>query len=192
MVSPTKDPYPVLVSSPLAPTADAPPASLDQFLAGVGPRAFRFAEAGLRHREDALDAVQDSLIRMLDYREKPAAEWPPLFWSILRRRVIDLQRRRRFRLPFWRDNVDSDGEPVDWADEGPGPADVHAGREQYDVLVQALRTLPPRQREAFTLRVLQDLDGATTARAMGCSEGAVKTHLARARDALRTLMENPT
>jgi len=192
MVSPTKDPYPVLVSSPLAPTADAPPASLDQFLAGVGPRAFRFAEAGLRHREDALDAVQDSLIRMLDYREKPAAEWPPLFWSILRRRVIDLQRRRRFRLPFWRDNVDSDGEPVDWADEGPGPADVHAGREQYDALVQALRTLPPRQREAFTLRVLQDLDGATTARAMGCSEGAVKTHLARARDALKTLMENPT
>ncbi|MBD8644475.1 RNA polymerase sigma factor [Stenotrophomonas sp. CFBP 13724] len=192
MVSPTKDPYPVLVSSPLAPTADAPPASLDQFLAGVGPRAFRFAEAGLRHREDALDAVQDSLIRMLDYREKPAAEWPPLFWSILRRRVIDLQRRRRFRLPFWRDNVDSDGEPVDWADEGPGPADVHAGREQYDALVQALRALPPRQREAFTLRVLQDLDGATTARAMGCSEGAVKTHLARARDALRTLMEDPT
>ncbi|WP_083491970.1 RNA polymerase sigma factor [Stenotrophomonas chelatiphaga] len=192
MVSPTKDPYPVLVSSPLAPTADAPPASLDQFLAGVGPRAFRFAEAGLRHREDALDAVQDSLIRMLDYREKPAAEWPPLFWSILRRRVIDLQRRRRFRLPFWRDNVDSDGEPVDWADEGPGPAEVHAEREQYDALVQALRALPPRQREAFTLRVLQDLDGATTARAMGCSEGAVKTHLARARDALRTLMENPT
>ena len=192
MVSPTKDPYPVLVSSPLAPTADAPPASLDQFLAGVGPRAFRFAEAGLRHREDALDAVQDSLMRMLDYREKPAAEWPPLFWSILRRRVIDLQRRRRFRLPFWRDNVDSDGEPVDWADEGPGPADVHAGREQYDALVQALRALPARQREAFTLRVLQDLDGATTARAMACSEGAVKTHLARARDALRTLMENPT
>ncbi|WP_312684555.1 RNA polymerase sigma factor [Stenotrophomonas chelatiphaga] len=192
MVSPTKDPYPVLVSSPLAPTADAPPASLDQFLAGVGPRAFRFAEAGLRHREDALDAVQDSLIRMLDYRDKPAAEWPPLFWSILRRRVIDLQRRRRFRLPFWRDNVDSDGEPVDWADDGPGPAEVHAEREQYDALVQALRALPPRQREAFTLRVLQDLDGATTARAMGCSEGAVKTHLARARDALRTLMENPT
>lgn len=192
MVSPTKDPYPVLVSSPLAPTADAPPASLDQFLAGVGPRAFRFAEAGLRHREDALDAVQDSLIRMLDYRDKPAAEWPPLFWSILRRRVIDLQRRRRFRLPFWRDNVDSDGEPVDWADDGPGPAEIHAEREQYDALVQALRALPPRQREAFTLRVLQDLDGATTARAMGCSEGAVKTHLARARDALRTLMENPT
>ena len=189
MVSPAKDPYPVLVSSPLTSPVDAVPASLDQFLAGVGPRAFRFAEAGLHHREDALDAVQDSLMRMLDYRDKPAAEWPPLFWSILRRRVIDMQRRRRFRLPFWRDNVDRDGEPVDWADDGPGPADVHAQRARYDALVQALRRLPARQREAFTLRVLQDLDGATTAQAMGCSEGAVKTHLSRARDALKTLME---
>lgn len=190
MVRPMKETYPVLVSSPL-PVADAPHASLDAFLASVGPRAFRFAEAGLRQRDDALDAVQDSLLRMLDYRDKPAAEWPPLFWSILRRRVIDMQRRRRFRLPFWRDNVDAQGDAVDWADEGPGPADVHAEREQYDALVQALRALPARQREAFTLRVLQDLDGATTARAMGCSEGAVKTHLSRARDALKTLRENP-
>jgi RNA polymerase sigma-70 factor (ECF subfamily) len=34
-----------------------------------------------------------------------------------------------------------------------------------------------------------DLDGATTARAMGCSEGAVKTHLARARQALQDYLE---
>ena len=181
----------MLVSSPL-PVVDAPPASLDAFLASVGTRAFRFAEAGLRHREDALDAVQDSLLRMLDYRGKPAAEWPPLFWSILRRRVIDMQRRRRFRLPFWRDNVDAEGQSVDWADQRPGPAAIHEHQQQYQALVDALRRLPARQREAFTLRVLQDLDGTTTAQAMGCSEGAVKTHLARARQALQSLMENPT
>ncbi|KAF1013912.1 MAG: ECF RNA polymerase sigma factor SigD [Stenotrophomonas maltophilia] len=195
MVSPMKDPYPVLVSSPVPPPArpaagaDALPASLDAFLAGVGPRAFRFAEAGLRQREDALDAVQDALLRMLDYRSKPAADWAPLFWSILRRRVIDLQRRRRFRLPFWRDNQDADGADIDWADPGPDPAQAHEQQQQYQRLVQALRLLPARQREAFTLRVLQDLDGATTARAMGCSEGAVKTHLARARQALQDHLE---
>ena len=181
----------MLVSSPLT-VVDVPHASLDVFLAGIGTRAFRFAEAGLRHREDALDAVQDSLLRMLEYRDKPAAEWPPLFWSILRRRVIDMQRRRRFRLPFWRDNVDAEGHAVDWADPGPGPAALHEHQQRYQALVDALRVLPARQREAFTLRVLQDLDGATTAHAMGCSEGAVKTHLARARQALQSLMENPT
>ena len=40
------------------------PVSLDAFLAGIGPRAFRFAEAGLRQRDDALDAVQDAMLRM--------------------------------------------------------------------------------------------------------------------------------
>ena len=67
-----------------------PLATLDAFLAGIGGRAFRFAEAGLRQRDDALDAVQDAMLKMLAYRERPPQEWPPLFWSILRSRIIDL------------------------------------------------------------------------------------------------------
>ena len=186
----------MLVSSPLPSTdADLPatpaaalPVSLDAFLAGIGPRAVRFAEAGLRQREDALDAVQDSMLKMLGYRDKPAAEWAPLFWR--RRRVVDLQRRRGFRLKFWRSSDEAGGEhDIDWADSAPGPAQAHEQRDQYAQLVQALRELPARQREAFTLRVLQDLDGATTAKAMGCSEGAVKTHLSRARQALQQSLE---
>ena len=55
------------------------------------------------------------------------------------------------------------------------------------------RAAQPRQggrRERIQrLRVLQDLDGATTAKAMGCSEGAVKTHLSRARQALQQSLE---
>ncbi|MEN5208460.1 RNA polymerase sigma factor [Stenotrophomonas terrae] len=168
----------------------AVPASLDAFLAGIGPRAFRFAEAGLRQRDDALDAVQDAMERMLGYRERPAEEWTPLFWSILRRRIIDLQRRRSFRLKFWAPQEDHDQDSaIDWADETPGPAQTHEQQHDYARLVQALRQLPARQREAFSLRVLQELDVATTAKAMGCSEGSVKTHLSRARDALQKQLE---
>ncbi len=192
--TPLRERYPVLVSptlQPLPTEAEAAlPVSLDAFLAGIGPRAFRFAEAGLRQRDDALDAVQDSMLRMLSYRDKPAAEWAPLFWSILRRRVVDLQRRRGFRLRFWRSSDEAGSEhDIDWADHAPGPAQAHEQREQYAQLVRALRELPARQREAFTLRVLQQLDGATTAAAMGCSEGAVKTHLSRARQALQQHLE---
>ena len=79
--------------------ADAPaPATLEAFLAGIDARAFRFAELGLRHREDALDAVQDAMMKMLAYRDRPASEWSPLFWSILRNRMIDMQRRGLLRL----------------------------------------------------------------------------------------------
>ncbi len=186
----------MLVSTaPSPPPETSSPAPLattiERFLADIGPRAFRFAEAGLRHREDALDAVQDAMMKMLAYREKPAEEWSPLFWSILRRRIVDLQRRAGFRLRWLMPTGDRGEEgPVDWApDNCAGPAQAHDQREAYTRLVQALRGLPARQREAFTLRVLEELDVADTARAMGCSEGSVKTHLSRAREALQRQLE---
>src|SRR3546814_1788161 len=99
-------------------------ATLDAFLAIVGPRAFRFAEAGLRHREDAMDAVQEAMMKMLAYRERPADEWTPLFWSILRSRIIDVQRRRTFRLGWLGGSPPPGGEDasLDWADDGPDPS----------------------------------------------------------------------
>lgn len=165
--------------------------TLEEFLSGIGGRAFRFAELGLRSRDDALDAVQDAMTRLLAYRERPAGEWTPLFWSILRSRIIDVQRRRMFRLR-WLQPEASHGtdHAVDWIDEGPDPARTHEGREAYATLAAALQSLPARQREAFTLRVLEELDVAGTARVMGCSEGSVKTHLSRARDALRKQLED--
>jgi RNA polymerase sigma-70 factor (ECF subfamily) len=170
--------------------ADGGPASLDAFLAGIGPRAFRFAELGLRHREDALDAVQDAMLRMVGYAGRPAPEWPALFWSILRSRVVDTQRRRGFRLRWMLPAAAHAEEGVDWADDAPDPSRSHDGREAWDRLSQALSALPRRQREAFTLRVLEELDVADTARAMGCSEGSVKTHLSRARGALQRQLED--
>lgn len=173
------------------PEPDArPPATIEAFLAGLGTRAFRFAELGLRHREDALDAVQDAMMKMLGYRERPPSEWTPLFWSILRSRIVDIQRRRTFRLRWLMPAArDDDEAPLDWADDGPDPSRTHDGREAYGKLADALAKLPRRQREAFSLRILEELDVATTARAMGCSEGAVKTHLSRAREALQRQLE---
>ena len=103
--------------------ARAPAATLELFLAGIGTRAFRFAEAGLRSRDDALDAVQDAMMKMLGYRERPAAEWTPLFWSILRRKIVDVQRRGNFRLRFFAPaNERSEDSMIDWADSAAGPS----------------------------------------------------------------------
>lgn len=163
--------------------------SLEQFLADIGVRAFRFAELGLRQRDDALDVVQDAMLKMLAYRERPSTEWTPLFWSILRSRIVDLQRRRMFRLRWLAPQHGADAGAIDWADAGPDPARHNDGREAWARITEALRALPRRQREAFTLRIFEELDVASTARVMGCSEGSVKTHLSRARDALQRQLE---
>jgi RNA polymerase sigma factor (sigma-70 family) len=156
----------------------------------TGCRAFRFAEIALRNRDDALDAVQDAMIKMLGYRDHAPSEWTPLFWSILRNRIVDLQRRGLFRLRWLvPGSSNDDGEPLDWADDSPDPSRNNDSREAWTRISAALGNLPARQREAFTLRVLEELDVADTARVMGCSEGSVKTHLSRAREAMQKQLE---
>jgi len=59
-------------------------------------------------------------------------------------------------------------------------------------VVAALRSLPPRQREALVLRYYGDLSEAQIASAMGISRGAVKSHTARAIASLRTVLEMET
>src|SRR5699024_2981149 len=74
------------------------PANLDAFLAQVEKRAWRMARFALHDGEEAMDAVQDAMLRLVrHYHHKPADEWAPLFWSILRRRIVDLQRCRKVR-----------------------------------------------------------------------------------------------
>jgi len=179
------------------PVAAVLPLNLDAFLAQVQRRALRMAELALGNAEDALDAVQDAMLRLHQhYRQRPPAEWTPLFWGILRRRIVDLQRRRKVRsivvgwLGGGRDDEGDELPSWDPADRGPGPLDRLQDSHAWDDLGVALRKLPRRQREAFTLRMLEELDVAETARAMGCSEGSVKTHLSRAMQRLREHLED--
>ena len=181
----------------LAETAQETPATLDAFLAQVERRAFRVAELNLRQREDAMDAVQDAMLRLVKhYRDKPAGEWAPLFWGILRRRIVDLQRRRKVRsivVGWLGGGRDDEGDELpSWepADHGPGPQDRVQDAQAWGDLSAALLELPRRQREAFMLRMLEGLDVAETAQAMGCSEGSVKTHLSRAMQRLREQLED--
>jgi len=63
---------------------------------------------------------------------------------------------------------------------------------ERSAVITALRTLPPRQREALVLKYYADLSDAQTAAAMGISQGAVKSHTARALAALRSVLEMET
>ena len=167
--------------------------ALNQFLAGVELKAFKMAQAALRHEDDALDAVQDAMLQLVRaYADRPAEQWKPLFYRILENRIRDMQRRRTVRgrviawLPFRGDEGDDEPDPIAQA---PSPEPQPPRRLELDQAVagleKALGELPGRQRQAFLLRALEGLDVAETAAAMGCSQGSVKTHYFRALQALR-------
>ncbi len=167
--------------------------ALDQFLTGVEKRAFKIAQLALRNDDDALDAVQDAMMKLVQsYASRPEAEWRPLFYRILSNRIRDMQRRRtvRGRIMSWLPLRDAeDDEEIDPIAAAPSPEATPVQRLELDeaigVLEQALAALPARQQEAFLLRNFEGLDVSETAKAMGCSEGSVKTHYFRALATLR-------
>jgi RNA polymerase sigma-70 factor (ECF subfamily) len=68
------------------------------------------------------------------------------------------------------------------------PAEQFEQKQVLDIIEKAIETLPLRQRQAFMLRYWEELDVAEAAKAMGCSEGSVKTHCSRATHALAILL----
>lgn len=171
----------------------ADPAALDRFLASVERRALAMAEYALGQREDALDAVQEAMLTLVRrYATRPADEWAPLFYRVLESRIADLRRRRnvreRWRAWFGGGREDETNEDP-WAQipdpAAPDPLLAVDDARFGSALEAALKALPLRQQQCFLLRAWEGLDVAATARAMGCSEGSVKTHYSRATAALR-------
>ena len=153
----------------------------------------------MRDDQAALDVVQDAMLRLVEaYGSRPAVELPMLFQRILQNAIRDWFRRQKVRstwvtlfsslLEARGFDQDSDlletlpaaREPNE--EEQPGQALERA--QVIEIIEQEIAQLPARQREAFLMRYWEELDVADTARAMGCSEGSVKTHCSRAVHAL--------
>lgn len=175
---------------------------LAQFLAEVERRAFKQAVFAVRDEHLALDLVQDAMLRLAEkYAQKPAAELPLLFQRILQNAIRDHYRRQKVRS-LWttllsslqgRDG-DEERDPLDTLEVEQGrtlrPAEQLERSQVLALIEQGLESLPARQREAFLLRYWEELDVSETARAMGCSQGSVKTHCSRATHALATFLRS--
>jgi len=169
---------------------------LGDFLASVERRAFVMARLSTRDDDAAMDAVQDTMLRMVrKYADKPDDQWPPLFFRILSNRLGDHHRRRGFaRLLRWRgDEADGGENGVEAVDRlpsaAPAPDEAFDAFEVGAALRVALGRLPERQRQVFLLRQWQGMSVEETAAALEISGGSVKTHLSRATGTLRAYLQ---
>jgi RNA polymerase sigma-70 factor, ECF subfamily len=165
---------------------------MEEFLASIERRAFRMAELATQSSDDALDILQDAMIALVQkYSDKPQEEWKPLFFRILQNRILDWHRRRKVRSiwqSFWNKEEDSIDQIADPEAHDPGEGLVLSESSKH--VHSALRTLPLRQQQAVLFRVWEEMSVAETARAMGISEGSVKTHFSRGTKTLRKLLKD--
>jgi RNA polymerase sigma-70 factor (ECF subfamily) len=175
---------------------------LSAFLAQVERRAFKQTAYAVRDDHAAMDIVQDAMLKLAEkYAKQPASEYPMLFQRILQNTMRDYWRRQKVRN-LWTtllssfggnedDNEERDPlETLESEDNQYQPQVQLESRQTVAIIEQAIKTLPTRQREAFMMRYWEDMDVAETAKAMGCSQGSVKTHCSRAVHALAKIMES--
>lgn len=170
-------------------------AALDRFLAGIQNRAFVNAKIATGNEDEALDIVQDCMLKLVKaYADKPESEWPGLFQRVLQNTIRDWYRRQKVRrVLFWwqqhtegNDVLDHHIEP----NEQLRPETSMQNLQMSQLVQSALQTLPERQQQAFLLRAWWEHSVEETADIMGCTGGSVKTHYSRALKAIRLQLAN--
>jgi RNA polymerase sigma-70 factor (ECF subfamily) len=159
--------------------------ALGDFLEQEQLSAFKIAQISTGSRDDALDIVQDAMIKFVEnYSDKPADEWRPLFYRSISNRIIDWHRRKKTRgnIFQW---FSSSKEADMTASALPSPERQHRTSRATEQLEQALRGLPARQQQAVLLKVWEGMSTAETATAMDVGISSVKTHFSRGLKALQ-------
>ncbi len=166
-------------------------AKLNQFFIAHEKKAYAIAFMSLNNQEDALDVVQDVMIKFVQkYSDKEKSCWVPLFYRMINNKVTDFHRAntKKNKLFSFPTNNEEQEEPLSNFED----------KNQIDIINQinnemtishlqiALNDLPTRQLQSFMCRIWEGLSVAETAQSMKCSQGSVKTHLFRALSNLRS------
>lgn len=143
----------------------------------------RFVAGKLRDQMDGEDIVQETYVRLYDYRRtRHIVDAAAFCFAVARNLVYDHFRRLRSHPPTG-DLAEDIACPLPRAEE------VLDYRQRVEILVRALKVMPPLRREVFLRRRLDGVPGAIVAEDLGMSQAAVEKHCTRALADLRYALE---
>jgi RNA polymerase sigma-70 factor (ECF subfamily) len=142
------------------------------------PPVWRFCRRMLSNDEDAHDAAQDTLVKVLRHLQSydPARSFTTWVFGIARNTCIDEHRRRARRS--WE-------EPGEILDTSPSPAQRAVDGEKAEILTAALGDLPDMYREILILYHFEHLKYHEIAETLDLPIGTVMNRIFRARKKLR-------
>ena len=143
----------------------------------------------LRSRDDAMDALQETMLRAYKgiERFRDDAKLSTWLYRIADNVCLDMLRARKRRPSTSLDVLSEAGfdVPVDRAEQ-PEARALRA--EQIRTLYRALDKLGPKHRSILVLRELQELEYEQISGVVGISVGTVKSRLFRARRELQKIL----
>jgi len=157
------------------------PADFEAFVHGHSARLVKSLALVTLDRGLAEDAAQEAFLQLyLHWREVPGMR-DPAAWLYR----VGINRCKNYRRALSRTTrlVERLGQSA-----GDGQDPLGRGWPETD-FVAIFRPLPRRQRTAVALHYLADFSTSEIAQAMGISEGAVGSHLHKARKSLRKVLE---
>ena len=140
------------------------------------------------NREAAEDCGQEAMIRiwrnLANYRGECALEsW---VYRIAANCCMDWLRKKKRDRSVSVEPLREQG--FDPADTSPGTAEQVVAKDERQRLREAISLLPDEQREALILTQLEKVPYEEAARALGVSEGTVKSRVNRAKTRLKELL----
>ena len=144
-------------------------------------RLYRFCLAIVADPEDAQDALQNTMVKVLRALpgERRAIDLKPWLYRIAHNESIEVLRRRRETREL----------DVELPAAGPGLAEEAGARERLRRLLADLGELPERQRQALVMRELAGLGFAEIGAALETTPAVARQTLYEARVSLRQMDE---
>lgn len=172
-------------SAPEAPDADDP-RRFDAFLQQHYDGLVQFLRKRTVSEQDAEDAAQESLARLLRYREtEPARAWKPLLFRIAANVANDHLRQTQTRchkahVPLEEQDLSTIGDSNE-----PTPEQRLADRRQLELVLAAIRHLPDKCRHVFLLSRFHGMSNHAIALRCGISVRMVEKQITKALAACR-------
>lgn len=175
--------------SPAGPVSDDADSAIAGLYAAHWRHLVRVAYLLLHDQAAAEDVVQDAYLAT--HRNWHKVRDQGLAAAYLRRAVVNGARSVLRHEQVVRRQLSAQAGRADALGRaGAESAETGAMRDLgQDLMLAALRTLPPRQQEVLVLRYYCDLSEAQIADALQIAPGSVKAHAHRALNALRATME---
>jgi RNA polymerase sigma-70 factor (ECF subfamily) len=165
--------------------------SFEALIKSCRRKAWNIAFRYMRNENDAMDALQESFIKI--YKNLKGFKGDSRFDTWVHRITVNtckdmLRKNEKYKL---NDSLYADGDDGeymrDFPDSTPGPEDAVMTSELASELLVCVDRLPTDHREVIILRDIRNLSYEEISEISGASLGTVKSRISRARGNLRRI-----